>query len=50
MRGMSITMSTVQRWWSIVTLTEHDWHKAYYESGFERTWFRLWYLGQEPWP
>lgn len=30
--------------------TEHDWHKAYYESGFEREWFRLWYLGQEPWP
>jgi len=29
---------------------EHDWHKAYYESGFEREWFRLWYLGQEPWP
>lgn len=29
---------------------EHDWHKAYYESGYEREWFRLWYLGQESWP
>lgn len=26
---------------------DHDWHKAYEESGYERPWFNLWYLGEE---
>lgn len=26
---------------------DHDWHKAYEESGFEHLWYRLWYLGEE---
>jgi hypothetical protein len=26
---------------------DHDWHKAYEESGFEHLWYRLWFLGEE---
>lgn len=29
---------------------EHDWHKAYSNSGNEWQWFNLWYLGGETWP
>lgn len=51
--GYNFGMNPLVASWLLTDNTnnaEHDWHKAYYESGFEREWFRLWYLGQESWP